>query len=126
DVAVSTWAGVTGAPPVVACAGRSGLPGARPSTNPDRVLGLLPLLAWRRDGLGARTFWSMMMVFLILPWWVFLTTVVGDAEQPAAYLPVPSLALAALIFFSRHRRALRNPSPAGAELTPPLANQVKE
>ena len=73
----------------------------------NQIVGLLPLLAWWREGLKGRRFWAAMAVFLVVPWWVFLATLVGDAEQPAAYLPVPLLSLVVLVAYERWGAANR-------------------
>lgn len=65
----------------------------------NQIVGLLPVLAWWRDDLDRRSFWLMVGLLLVVPWWVFLATLVGDAEQLPAYVPVPVLSLLVMLAY---------------------------
>lgn len=67
------------------------------TATPNQLVGLLPVLGWWRDGLSTAWLWLWLSALLVVPWAVFLVTLVGETEHPAAYLPIPILSLLALV-----------------------------
>jgi hypothetical protein len=73
----------------------------RTSTT-NQIILLIPLVCWLKQ-LSNRQRLAIMLVLLAAPWAIFLATVRGNQEQPAAFLFVPFFCLAAAAFMLLRR-----------------------